>query len=120
MLLGSACGVDMDVDSQATGTQDSSLAAAAEGRGLAANKSQRPDFLRGAGELSTKRVLVDSNGKSHERLTQSFRGVPVFGAQAIAHLNQDGSIAAITDRLARDLKVDTTPRLSAEEAKAFA
>ncbi len=120
MLLGSACGVDMDADTQATGTQDSSLAAAAEGRGLAALKSQRPDFLRGAGELSTRRVLTDSRGQSHERLTQSVRGVPVFGAQAIVHLNGDGSIAAITDRLARDLKVDTTPRLSAEEAKAFA
>jgi vibriolysin len=120
MLLGSACTVDADVDAQATGTQDSSLAAAAEGRGLAAIKSHRPDFLRGAGDLSFKRALVDSLGKSHERLAQSFRGVPVFGAQAIVHLNDDGSIASITDRLARNLKVDTTPKLRAEEAQQIA
>jgi vibriolysin len=120
MLLGSACTVDADVDAQATGTQDSSLAAAAEGRGLAAIKSHRPDFLRGAGDLSSKRALVDSLGKSHERLAQSFRGVPVFGAQAIVHLNDDGSIASITDRLARNLKVDTTPKLRAEEAQQIA
>jgi vibriolysin len=117
MLLGTACGVDSQtVDTQTSETQGSSLAAAAEGRGLQAIKAQRPGFLTGAGDLSTKRSLVDEKGLSHERLSQSFRGVPVFGAQAIVHFNSDGSIASITDRLARDLKVDTTPSLRAAEA----
>jgi vibriolysin len=120
MLLGSACAVDADVDSQTSSTQGSSLAVAAEGRGLSAIKSQRPEFLRGAGELSTKRTLVDEKGKSHERLSQSFRGVPVFAAQAIVHLNDDGSISSITDALARDLKVDTTPKLRTAEAEQIA
>ncbi len=117
VLLGSACGVDMDADAQASlGEQDSSLSANAGGQGLQQLKSQRPEFLQGAGDLSFKRVLVDERGQKHERLSQSIRGVPVFGAQAIVHMNGDGAIASITDRLARNLKVDTTPALRSDEA----
>jgi vibriolysin len=121
VLLGSACGVDMDADAQASlGQQDSSLSANAGGQGLQQLKAQRPEFLQGAGDLSFKRALVDERGQKHERLSQSFRGVSVFGAQAIVHMNGDGSIASITDRLARDLKVNTSPRLRAEEATQIA
>ena len=114
VLLGSACGVDMDVDAQAS--MDESSLIASSGQGLQQLKAQRPEFLQGAGELSFKRALVDERGQKHERLSQNFRGVPVFGAQAIVHMKADGSIDSITDRLARDLKVDTTPALRSDEA----
>ncbi|WNG19751.1 M4 family metallopeptidase [Cystobacter fuscus] len=122
VLLGSACGVDMDADTQTSlGEQDSSLVSQVDdGQGLRQLKAQRPEFLQEAGELSFKRALVDSRGQKHERLSQTFKGVPVFGAQAIVHLKGDGSIASITDRLARGLKVDTTPRLRADEATQLA
>ena len=85
MLLGSACGVEtVDGDAQpSVDTQSSNLSVKAEGRGLQQLKSQRPDFVAGAGELSTRRVLKDSRGQSHERVTQSFRGVPVFSCNKI-------------------------------------
>jgi Zn-dependent metalloprotease len=122
MLLGSACGVDTtDVDAQAPqGTEDSSLSANAGGQGLRQLKAQQPDFLQGAGEVSFKSTLRDTVGKSHERVGQSIRGIPVFGAEAILHLDGKGAVASITDRLVRDLKVDTTPRLRAEEATQLA
>jgi vibriolysin len=117
MLLGTACGVDANVDAQADlGTELSSLSVVAEGRGLQQVKAQRPEFLQGVGEVSTKRTLVDGRGQSHERISQSFRGVPVFGAEAIIHLDRNGAVASITDKLARDLKVDTSPKLRSEEA----
>ncbi|QRO00794.1 M4 family metallopeptidase [Archangium violaceum] len=122
MLLGSACGVEtVDSDAQSpVDTQDSNLSVKAEGRGLQQLKAQRPDFLVGAGELSTRRMLKDQRGQSHERVTQTFKGVPVFGAQAILHLGSDGSVESITDRLARNLRVSTTPKLRAEEATRIA
>jgi vibriolysin len=122
MLLGSACGVEtVDTDAQpAVDTQASGLSVKAEGRGLQQLKAQRPDFLAGAGELSTHRMLKDERGLSHERVTQSLKGVPVFGAQAILHLGADGSVESITDRLARNLRVSTTPKLRAADATQIA
>ncbi|WP_304984926.1 M4 family metallopeptidase [Corallococcus sp. CA047B] len=116
LLLGSACGTST-VDDALPHAQDSALATKpARGEGLRRLQAQRPEFLRGAGELSAHRLLVDPRGKAHERLAQSFKGVPVFGAAAIVHLAEDGTVASVTDRLARDLKVDTTPRLKRDEA----
>jgi vibriolysin len=120
VLLGGACGVD-DVDAQAElGTDVSSVSINAEGRGLQQLKAQRPEFLQGVGEVSTKRTLVDGRGQSHERISQSIRGIPVLGGEAIIHMDANGAIASITDKFARDLKVETTPRLRAEEATANA
>ncbi|RKH10657.1 bacillolysin [Corallococcus sp. CA053C] len=119
LMLGSACGTDTVDDTlpAAPGVQDSALAAKpAAGVGLSRLQAQRPEFFRGAGEVSSRRVMVDSQGKSHERVTQTFKGVPVFGAAAIIHLDSNGAVASVTDKLVRDLKVDTTPRLKADEA----
>jgi vibriolysin len=120
LLVGSACGVESpDVDVEQDGSHVSDVAQSMKlgaGQGLRQLQAQRPDFVQGAGELSFKRGLIDSKGKAHERLEQRINGVPVFGAQAILHLNQDGSIEGITDRLVRDSKVDTKAKLQAEEA----
>jgi Zn-dependent metalloprotease len=129
MLLGTACGVDT-LDSEAPSGlqgQDSTLssqsapaATLASGQGLRLLKAQQPEFLHGAGELTFKRGLVDPLGKGHERLEQRIHGIPVFGGEAILHLGKDGSIESITDKLVRDLKVDTSPKLRAEEATQLA
>ena len=120
VLLGGACGID-EVDAQAElGTDVSSVSINAEGRGLQQLKAQRPEFLQGVGEVSTKRTLVDGRGQSHERISQSIRGIPVLGGEAILHMDANGAIASITDKFARDLKVETTPRLRSEEATANA
>jgi len=127
LLLGTACGVD-NVDAEsALQAQDSSLASQsapaaglASGQGLRQLKAQNPEILRGAGDVSFKRGLVDMLGKGHERLEQSINGVPVFGAEAILHLDKYGAIESITDKLVRDIKVDTTAKLRAAEAISLA
>ncbi|WP_224249325.1 M4 family metallopeptidase [Hyalangium gracile] len=98
--------------------QDSALSQAkvAPGQSVRRLQEEHPGFLRGVGQLSFKRGLTDTRGQQHERLAQLHDGVPVFGAEAIAHLNDDGSIAEVTDKLVRDLRVDTTPKLRADEA----
>ncbi|NOK17290.1 M4 family metallopeptidase [Corallococcus carmarthensis] len=119
LLLGSACGpTDTVEDAPKAEAQQGSALSARPGRGdgLRQLQAQRPGFFKGAGELSSRRFHVDGRGQAHERLTQTFQGVPVFGATAIVHLGSDGTVAGVTDRLVRDLKVDTTPRLRAEEA----
>jgi Zn-dependent metalloprotease len=129
LMVLSACGMEVsDNDTQpALMEQDSSLmskslpsAALASGQGLQQLKAQRPEFLQGVGDLSFRRGLVDSLGQGHERVDQTINGVPVFGAQAVLHLNKDGSLASITDNLIRNLRVDTTPQLGAAEATKIA
>ncbi len=119
MLLGSACSVDGN-EPEPVGAQDSTLSMKAEGRGLEQLRVQRPDFFRGAGDVKLKRSLRDERGQTHERVSQSVGGVPVFGAEAILHLDADGAVASITDRFVRDLKVDTTPRLAVADAEQIA
>ncbi|MBZ4336518.1 M4 family metallopeptidase [Corallococcus sp. AS-1-12] len=120
LLLGSACGptdTTAEETARTEAQQGSALASKpVRGDGLRQLQAQRPGFLKGAGELSSRRFHVDGRGQAHERLSQTFQGVPVFGAAAIVHMDANGAIAGVTDKLVRNLKVDTTPRLRAEEA----
>lgn len=84
--------------------------------GLKEVAATRPEVLRGAGKLSVKRVHIDDLGEAHDRLAQDIDGIPVFGAEAILHLNRRGQLIDVTDRIERDLRVDTKPSLSREEA----
>ena len=69
--------------------------------------------------MATRGVRI-AQGKAHVRLDQTLDGVPVFGAQAIVHLASDGEVSDVTDRWARDLVVDTVPRITAGDAIALA
>jgi Zn-dependent metalloprotease len=74
----------------------------------------RPD------DLVVSRTDVDRQARAHTRVQQFHRGVPVFGGEAIAHLNPDGGIFAETDDLVSGLAVDTTPRVTQANAIAIA
>jgi Zn-dependent metalloprotease len=50
-------------------------------------------------DLATKRVHVDGQAMAHTRVQQTVEGVPVWGGEAIVHLNADGSLFALTDNL---------------------
>lgn len=75
--------------------------------------------LAGVGSFSTMRVGVDAIGMAHVRLQQDVDGVPVFGGEAIVHLNADGTVFGVTDDMLRDLDVDTAPLYAADEAIAI-
>jgi Zn-dependent metalloprotease len=72
-------------------------------------------------DLSTVRVSsVDIDGTSHVRLQQSFKGIPVRGGEAIAHLNNVG-VTSVESRLLAELSsIDTAPKITAIAATAAA
>ena len=67
-------------------------------------------------ELKAKHVFADEQQKTHTRFQQTKGGVPVFGAEAIVHLNADDSVFAVTDDLLDDVQVDTQPYRTPDEA----
>ena len=64
----------------------------------------------------TKRVEEDQESNIHTHVQQLYRGVRVFGGEAIVHLDRDGQSPSITDDLLRDVQVNTKPTLRAAEA----
>jgi bacillolysin len=70
-------------------------------------------------ELRVAKVSKDSIGSTHVRLNQFYRGLPVFGAQLVVHMNKRG-VTAVNGHYVPDVKVDTTPSLSAAQAQAVA
>ncbi len=72
---------------------------------------------KGVDELRTMRVRVDDLvGGIHTRVQQYAGGVPVFGAEAIVHVDPAGSVVGVTDDLFGGVQVDSTPTVSADDA----
>ncbi len=67
-------------------------------------------------ELKTLRVEEDDQAMTHTHVQQTFQGIPVFGGEAIVHLNADESLSEITDNLISFVQVKTKPVLTADEA----
>ncbi|HEX8127956.1 MAG TPA: M4 family metallopeptidase [Pyrinomonadaceae bacterium] len=67
-------------------------------------------------DLKATRVFADDQEKTHTRFQQTHRGVPVFGGEAIVHLNLDDSVFAVTDDLIESVEVDTEPYRTPDEA----
>ena len=71
-------------------------------------------------ELRTLRVEEDDQAMMHTHVQQTHRGVPVFGGEAIVHLNADESLSDVTDNLVSFVKVNTEPTLSVKDAMRIA
>ena len=71
-------------------------------------------------ELRTLRVEKDKQSLTHTHVQQTHRGVPVFGGEAIVHLNPDSSLSDITDNLISYVQVETEPTITAKEATKIA
>lgn len=69
-------------------------------------------------ELQLARLEKDPLGMHHVRFNQVVNGVPVFGAQLIVHL-RDGFITAVNGTYFPNLQVNTSPRLTQDEALAI-
>lgn len=77
------------------------------------NLDARHDFL-------LKSAHTDAFGTTHARVEQTFQGVPVWGGQAVLHLDAAGTECEPTDALVRGLELNTTPTLAVPEALAIA
>lgn len=82
--------------------------------------NEHPDLVRGAGNVKVRKVLIDEQGEAHVRAGQDVDGIPVFEGEAVVHVGQDGMLNTITDKLVRDIKVDTKPLLQRHEAEEIA
>ncbi len=61
----------------------------------------------------------DQRGEVHTRVQQTYKGLPVWGGQAIHHRDAQGREKTLTDALHRDIHVATTPSISVSEALAI-
>jgi bacillolysin len=68
-----------------------------------------------ASELRAARVTEDDLGATHVRLDQFYQGIPVFGAQVIVHMNEQG-ITAVNGNFVPDVAVNPQPRIAAQKA----
>ncbi|HYP49624.1 MAG TPA: hypothetical protein VEQ34_01690, partial [Pyrinomonadaceae bacterium] len=72
-------------------------------------------------EFKTRRIFADEEGLAHLHVQQALNGVPVFGAEAIVHFNDNNEVAAMTDDLKSAFRVvNTIPSYDEKLAAAFA
>lgn len=65
-----------------------------------------------ARELTVKRTRTDALGMTHARFQQTVKGVPVAGAELIAHYDAAGRLTSIDANYVPDVDLDVTPRLT--------
>lgn len=61
----------------------------------------------------------DELGLVHTKVQQRYRGIPVFGGEAIVHLDRNGELYDVTNDVAAEVdeaRISTEPRISADEA----
>ena len=70
-----------------------------------------------AAELVSKHTHVDELGMTHARFQQTVRGVPVSGAELMAHYDRVGRLTSIDANYVPDLDgIDVNPALTIDEA----
>ncbi|HSH05618.1 MAG TPA: M4 family metallopeptidase [Anaerolineae bacterium] len=73
-----------------------------------------------AAQLEELSVWTDAVGDTHFEYRQVYNGVDVFAGLFFVHVDENNSIKSANGVFVPDLSVNTTPRLSAEEAGAVA
>ena len=72
-------------------------------------------------ELVLRRIDLDKNGSTHVRFEQSFRGMPIPGAQLIVHLDRNRRVVLVSGNYIQTPRdFSATPTLSAADARAAA
>ncbi|MEU8952308.1 M4 family metallopeptidase [Streptomyces sp. NPDC048489] len=66
-------------------------------------------------------VMIDTSGKRHVRFTQTYRGIPVLGADLVVHLSASSRYLGVTRSAARPVSLRTvSARLTSAQAKTAA
>ena len=90
---------------------------------VAAARSQvaSTGFVGNPHDFVASQAFRDELGRNHVRMDRTYNGVPIFGAQAIAHLDEQGRVASMTGApIPSRLPLDVTPTVSAAVAQATA
>ena len=93
---------------------------AAHGDLVGLNDSERQALSTGraaetGSTLQLAKSETDSLGQTHVRFDQFYRGLRVFGAQLVVHMNNDG-ITAVNGNFIPNVSVSTVPALSTQAA----
>jgi len=72
--------------------------------------------LGGDASFVARRVHTDQFGQTHTHIQQMYRGVKVWGGEAITHLSVSGAHLPTTNALHSGIAVGVTPSISREEA----
>jgi len=67
-------------------------------------------------ELKVERVSKDMLQKTHIRLRQQYKGVPVYGGELITHFDSTGALVCVNGTVVPNIDMNVTPKVS--EAKA--
>ncbi|HKK20443.1 MAG TPA: M4 family metallopeptidase, partial [candidate division Zixibacteria bacterium] len=73
-----------------------------------------------ASELRAERLDVDRLGMRHQRMIQLYNGIKVIGGEVISHFTRDGVLKAVNGTYFPDIKVSTTPQITAAAAEKIA
>lgn len=72
-------------------------------------------------ELTKRRIDVDKIGTTHVRFDQTYRGLPIPGAELIVHLDRERRVVLVNGTtIATPRELDATPSLSADDARGIA
>ncbi|MCB9683737.1 MAG: M4 family metallopeptidase [Alphaproteobacteria bacterium] len=97
----------------ATGSEEEQRLAEDLAYGFLDDNEER--VLAGIFGVATDQVQI-RNGLAHVRIDQELDGLPVFGAQSIVHLDEDGEVIDMTDGWEHGVDLDTTPRVLQADA----
>jgi bacillolysin len=67
-------------------------------------------------ELIVNRVSQDDLGMTHVRLRQTYRNIPVIGAEMIVHFSPEGELKTVNGTYHNDIELDVTPSVDAARA----
>lgn len=76
-------------------------------------------------EVASSRLKLDAGrnavlGKKHVTMRQSHGGLPIFGAEAIVHLNSSNAVLSANGKIVPSLALDVQPTLTAAQAESIA
>ena len=82
----------------------------------ALNAADGPIAQKGVQDVKVIKRQVDDLSMAHVKVQQAIAGVPVWGGEAIVHLQANGEVFALTDALIGGLNLDVRPDYDADEA----
>lgn len=67
-------------------------------------------------KMVVNKTFIDDIGFTHRNYQQYFKGILIDGESVNVHTNKDGETYAATGRILKGISVETTPKISANEA----
>jgi len=71
----------------------------------------------GSAELSATKTTLDEDGAGFVRVQQSYKGLPIIGAELMVALDSGRNVVSVNGRSVGDVDVPTKPEVSAADAR---